>query len=57
MAGKLLKMVVSDLKEHGITPVYLLTDHIGFYERYGFRFCTMAKNAFDESSSRICIHE
>lgn len=35
IAGNLLKMVVEDLREKGIAPVYLVTDHIGFYERYG----------------------
>ena len=33
IAGELLNMAVSDLKAKGISPVYLLTDHTGFYER------------------------
>ena len=33
IAGRLLNMAVADLKEKGITPVYLVTDHTGFYER------------------------
>ena len=38
IAGRLLSMAVEDLREKGITPVYLVTDHVGFYERYGWEF-------------------
>ena len=38
IAGRLLNMVVNDLKAKKITPIYLVTDHIGFYERYGWEF-------------------
>lgn len=31
IAGNLLNMVVEDMKSKGITPIYLVTDHIGFY--------------------------
>ena len=37
IAGKLLNMTVDDLRSKEITPVYLVTDHTGFYEKYGFR--------------------
>ena len=33
IAGHLLVMTVKDLKAKGITPVYLVTDHTGFYEK------------------------
>lgn len=33
IAGHLLDMVMEDIKSKGITPIYLLTDHTGFYER------------------------
>ena len=36
IAGKLLNVVVEDMKKKGITPIYLVTDHTGFYERYGW---------------------
>lgn len=29
-------MAVEDLRSEGISPVYLLTDHTGFYERCCF---------------------
>ena len=35
IAGRLLCMAVEDLRANGISPVYLLTDHVGFYEHYG----------------------
>lgn len=35
IAGHLLCMAVEDLRANGISPVYLLTDHVGFYEHYG----------------------
>lgn len=38
IAGCLLNMIVNDLKAKEITPVYLVTEHIGFYERFGWEF-------------------
>lgn len=35
IAGRLLCMAVEDLRANEISPVYLLTDHVGFYEHYG----------------------
>ena len=43
IAGNLLNMVVDDLKSKGVTPVYLVTDHTGFYERYGWEFLCMVQ--------------
>lgn len=34
IAGQLLNIVVEDCRQKGISPVYLITDHINFYERY-----------------------
>ena len=56
IAGHLLAMAVADLKAKGITPVYLLTDHTGFYERYGWEFLCMAQGDGEESLSRMYIH-
>lgn len=55
IAGNLLIMVVNELKKKKITPVYLLTDHIGFYEKYGFEFYDFVEN-LDGSKSRMYIH-
>lgn len=57
ISGTLLSLVVKDLQLKGITPIYLLTDHIGFYERYGWKFLCMAKDDNEEKMSRIYIYE
>ncbi len=41
IAGKLLELVATDCKSKGISPIYLVTDHVGFYERYGWEFLCM----------------
>lgn len=56
IAGKLLAMAVEELREAGISPVYLLTDHTGFYERYGWEFLCTAKADGDDYLSRMYIH-
>ena len=56
IAGKLLDMAVNDLKSKGISPVYLLTDHTGFYERYGWEFFCMAQGDGEPEQSRLYIH-
>lgn len=56
IAGHLLNMAVDDLKAKGISPVYLLTDHTGFYERYGWEFLCMVQNDGEPTLSRIYIH-
>lgn len=56
IAGCLLDMAVNDLKSKGITHVYLVTDHIGFYERYGFEFHTMVQIDGEPEMSRLYIH-
>ncbi len=43
IAGRLLHMVVEDCRAKGISPVYLVTDHTGFYERYGWEFFCMVQ--------------
>ena len=57
IAGKLLNMAVEDLRTKGISPVYLLTDHTGFYERYGWEFCCMVQGDGEETMSRMYIHK
>ena len=56
IAGNLLNMVRDDLYEKGITPIYLLTDHTGFYERYGWEFFCMAQGDGEEEMARMYIH-
>ena len=56
IAGHLLDMTVSDLKAKGITPVYLVTDHTGFYERYGWEFLCMVQGDGEPEMTRMYIH-
>lgn len=56
IAGRLLDMAVEDLRLRGISPVYLLTDHIGFYERYGWEFLCMVQGDGETQMSRMYIH-
>ena len=56
IAGHLLNVVVADLKFNGITPVYLVTDHTGLYERYGWEFLCMVQGDGEPDMSRMYIH-
>lgn len=56
IAGELLNAVVADLRSKGISPVYLLTDHTGFYERYGWEFFCMAQGDGESEMARMYIH-
>ena len=56
IAGNLLNMVVDDMKEKGITPIYLVTDHTGFYERYGWEFLCMVQGDDEPDMTRMYIH-
>ena len=57
IAGALLNFVCEDMKKSGVLPVYLLTDHIGFYERYGWEFLCMALGDGEDKPSRMYIHK
>lgn len=56
IAGKLLELAVEDMKAKGISPLYLVTDHIGFYERYGWEFLCMAQGDGEEEMTRVYVH-
>lgn len=56
IAGKLLDLVVEDMRSKGISPLYLLTDWTGFYERYGWEFCCLAQGDGEPHKSRIYMH-
>ena len=57
IAGKLLNMVVEDMRGKGITPIYLVTDHAGFYEKYGWEFLCMVQGDDQPEMTRMYIHE
>ena len=56
IAGRLLDLAVSDMRAKGISPLYLVTDHTGFYERYGWEFYCMAQGDGEPEPTRLYIH-
>lgn len=56
VAGRLLDRAVADLRAAGFSPVYLLTDHVGFYERYCWEYVCMARQGDDPEPSRVYAH-
>ena len=56
IAGRLLDMTVRDMKSIGITPIYLVTDHTAFYERYGWEFLCMVQGDGEPNMTRMYIH-
>ena len=56
IAGKLLNMAVEDLRANDISPVYLVTDHTGFYERYGWEFLCMVQGDGEPDMTRMYVH-
>ncbi|WP_308575639.1 GNAT family N-acetyltransferase [uncultured Fusobacterium sp.] len=56
IAGQLLEKVVKDMKDKGITPIYLITEHTSFYEKYGWEFFCMVQEE-EDSLIRMYIHK
>ena len=56
LAGRRLQRVCDDMAGRGIDTLYLLTDHTGFYERYGWKFLCMAQGDGEEQPSRVYVH-
>ena len=56
VAGRLLDMAVEDMRARGVSPIYLVTDHIGFYERYGWEFFCFARGDGETEPTRLYIH-
>ncbi len=56
IAGRLLDMAVEDMRNKGITPLYLVTDISGFYERYGWECLCMVQGGGEPEMSRMYIH-
>ena len=55
IAGQLLQFVCDDMAKLGVCTLYLLTDHTGFYERYGWHFHCMAQGDGEAEPSRMYI--
>ena len=56
IAGQLLDFAVEDMKVKGISPIYLVTDHTGFYERYGWEFLCPAHEEGTGKETRVYVH-
>ena len=56
IAGALLSYVCKDMKEKGVDTLYLVTDHIGFYERYGWEFLCMVQGDGEADMTRMYWH-
>ena len=56
VAGRLLELAVEDMRQRGVSPLYLVTDHVGFYERYGWEFLCMVQGDGEDHLSRMYIH-
>lgn len=56
IAGKLLNFVVEDMRARGVSPLYLVTDHTGFYERYGWEYFCPAQGDGEDEPCRLYIH-
>ena len=57
IAGRLLDNAVEEMRRKGVSPLYLLTDHTGFYERYGWEFYCMAQGDDEPEQTRLYIHK
>ena len=56
IAGKLLNYVVEDMRARGVSPLYLVTDHTGFYERFGWEYFCPALGDGEDEPCRLYIH-
>ena len=56
IAGTLLNLAADDMRSKGIAPLYLVTDHAGFYERYDWEFLCMVRCEDKPETSRMYIH-
>lgn len=56
IAGTLLNYVCEDMKNKGVAPLYLVTSHTAFYERYGWELFCMVKCDGETKKSRMYIH-
>ncbi|MBR4223622.1 MAG: GNAT family N-acetyltransferase [Oscillospiraceae bacterium] len=54
IAGALLGMAVDGMRAAGISPLYLVTDHDGFYERYGWEHLCDVNG--DSGVTKMYIH-
>ena len=54
--GKLIDHACAVAREHGVQRVYLCTDHVGLYEKYGFTYLENRVSIYGEDS-RVYVRE
>lgn len=55
-ASLLMEKAKADAKEAGFSTIYLCTDHIGYYEKYGFKYIGQGYHPWNDES-RIYAQE
>lgn len=50
LGSKLIEHIKMDAKNAGFDTVYLATDHVGYYEKYGFEHIGMGYHPWGDSS-------
>lgn len=53
-SGVVIDYACSKAKEQGFDTVYLATDHIGLYEKYGFSYIESRMDVYNEMSRIYC---
>lgn len=56
VAGRILDYVCRDMAVRGIRTLYLVTDHMCFYERYGWEFLCMVQGDGQPDMTRMYVH-
>jgi GNAT superfamily N-acetyltransferase len=56
IAGRLLDLAVADMRSKGVAPLYLVSDHVGFYERYGWEYLCMVREDGTAKLTRMYVH-
>lgn len=56
IAGALLNYACDDMGRMGVDTLYLITDHMSFYERYGWEFLCMVQGDGEPEMSRMYVH-
>ena len=55
VAGTMLGHASAEMKKEGVDTLYLLTDRVGFYERYGWEFFCFATSIGEDQPSRMYV--
>ena len=56
IAGMLLDRAAREMDRRGSGTLYLVTDHTGFYERYGWEYLCLVVSDGEDTPSRVYVH-